>query len=271
MDFGKHIAFCHWDLTWRRYCLCVRYTLSKGTTPDYNDHVWRMHEVPLSVGLAMSAKFFPVWTFTSINTLFFSRVVSLLDHPCWLISRTGSQYVAVFSVEALTVVCGTRYIGYVDRPSVSPPCGQTRGTARINCQHEPHTLGVDLQPGKCRPGKISRTVSILPLTLNMTVMCTSGVMAPPPEISTQDVLPLATVVSTVKAVSESMPFVVPLAPIVEQSGRRPRSFRPAGCRNHSSLFRCSDCHLRCRGEQRMIVAALFARPCSGGTFAGSSG
>ena len=144
-----------------------------------------MHEVPLSVGLGMSAKFFPVWTFTSINMLFFSRAASPLDHPCWLISWTGSQYVAVFSVEVLTVVCGTRDIGYVARrrvSPVSPPGGQTRGTSRIICHHEPNTLGVDLQPGK--------TVSTSPLTLNMTAMYTSGVMAPPPGISTQDVLPL---------------------------------------------------------------------------------
>ena len=111
---------------------------------DYN--VRRMHEVPLSVGLAMSTKFFPVWTITGINTLFFSHVASPLDHLCWLISRTGSQYEAVFSV-----VCGTRDIGHVARRRVSPPGSQIRGTARIDCQHEPHTLGVDLQNFKNHP------------------------------------------------------------------------------------------------------------------------
>ena len=83
-DFGKHIAFCHLELAWRCYCLCVWCTLPKGTNRDYNDHVQRMHEVPLSVGLAMSAKLFPVWTFTSINTLFFSRVASPLDSRVFL-------------------------------------------------------------------------------------------------------------------------------------------------------------------------------------------
>ena len=96
-DFGQHIAFCHLELA------CVWCILLKGTTRDYYDHVRRMQEVPLSVGLARSAKFFPVWTITSIITLFFSRVASPLDHRCWLISQTGSQYEAVVSVEVFAV------------------------------------------------------------------------------------------------------------------------------------------------------------------------
>ena len=67
----------------------------------------------------------------------------------------------------------------------------------------------------------------------MTAMCTSGVMVPPPGIPTQDVLPLATVVSTVKAVSESTPFVVPPAPVVERSGTQAQEFLT--CRLSESL------------------------------------
>ena len=58
----------------------------------------------------------------------------------------------------------------------------------------------------------------------MTVMCTSGVMAPPPGISTQVVLPPATVVSTVNAVSTSTPFIVTPAPVVEQPGTQAQEF-----------------------------------------------
>ena len=151
-DFGKHIAFSHLELAWQCYCLGVWCTLSKGTTRDYNDHIWRMHEVPLSVRLAISAKLFPAWTITSkqwvgrslpsiygvaINTLFFSSMASPLDHHCWLISRIRSQYDAVFSVEVFTVVCGARDIRHVARRRDSPPGGQIRGAARVDCQHEP--------------------------------------------------------------------------------------------------------------------------------------
>ena len=144
---------------------------------------------------------------------------------------------------------------YAERETLDlSPGDQIRGTAQIDCQHEPHTLGVDIQPRKRRPGKVSRTVSASPLMLDMTVMRTSGVMAPPPGFPTRDVLPLATVVSTMDAVGTSTPFVVPPAPVVERPGK---SFRPAGCRSHSSFFPCSDCRPRlprprCRGDQRRI-------------------
>ena len=52
----------------------------------------------------------------------------------------------------------------------------------------------------------------------MTVMCTSGVMATPPGSPTRDVLPLATVVSIMDAVSASTPFVVPPASGIERPG-----------------------------------------------------
>ena len=164
------LPFCHLEIAWQCYCLCVWCTLLQGTTRDYNDHVRRMQKVLLSVGLARSAKLFPVWTITSIITLFFSRVASPLDHRCWLISRTGSQYEAVVSVEVFAVVCGTR---------VSPPGDQIRWTAQIDCQHGPHTLGVDIQPRKRRPGKVSRIVSPSPLVLDMTLLLGMYCLWPP--------------------------------------------------------------------------------------------
>ena len=101
---------------------------------------------------------------------------------------------------------------------------QIRGTAQTDGQHEPHTLGVDIQPSKRRSGKVSRTVSTSPLMLDITVMCTSGVMAPPPGIPTRDVLPLATVVSIMDAVSTSTPLVVPPAPGIERPGMQAQDF-----------------------------------------------
>ena len=78
--------------------------------------------------------------------------------------------------------------------------------------------------GKCKPGKVSRTVSTSPLTLDLRVMCTSCVKVPTPGASTQVVLPPATVAGTVTAVGTSTPFVAIPAPVVEQPGMHAREF-----------------------------------------------
>ena len=67
-------------------------------------------------------------------------------------------------------------------------------------------------------GKISRTISTTPLTLDLTVVCTSGVKVPPPGVSTQFVLPPATVASTLSAIGTITPVVAAPAPVVEQPG-----------------------------------------------------
>ena len=72
--------------------------------------------------------------------------------------------------------------------------------------------------GKCKPGKVSRTVSTTPLMLDLTVVCTSGVKVPPPGVSTQFVLPPATVASTVSAIGMITSVVAAPAPVVEQPG-----------------------------------------------------
>ena len=83
---------------------------------------------------------------------------------------------------------------------------------------------VDLVTGKCKPGKVSRTVSTSLLTLDLTVRCTSSVKVPTPGASTQVVLPPATVAGTVTAVGTSTPFVAAPASIVEQPGMHAREF-----------------------------------------------
>ena len=45
-------------------------------------------------------------------------------------------------------------------------------TARLDSQQEPSAPAVDHVTGKCRPGRVSMTVSTSPLTLDLTVMCT---------------------------------------------------------------------------------------------------
>ena len=42
---------------------------------------------------------------------------------------------------------------------------------------------VSVATGKRMPGKVSRAVSRAPLTLDMTVVCTSGVAVPPPPVT----------------------------------------------------------------------------------------
>ena len=190
-----------------------------------------MHQAPSSVKPANLAKFFLAWTITreqwadlllpsisglAVDTLFFSRMASPLGHCYWLISRTGSQYDAVFWVDDFPVVFGARDIRQVVWRHASPPGGQTVGAARDDRQYEPPAPVVDIVTGKCKRGKVSRPVSTSPPTLDLTVMCTPGVKILPPGASTQVVLPPATVASTVTAVGTSTPFVATPAPVVEQ-------------------------------------------------------
>ena len=115
-----------------------------------------------------------------------------------------------------------------------------RGTAQIDGLHEPHTLGVDVQPSKGRSGKVSRTVSASPLMLDMTVMSSSGVIAPPSEVPVRNVLPLATVVSIMDAVSNGTPFVVPPAPKIKRPVMQAQDFstcRLSRSREFLPLFR----------------------------------
>ena len=126
----------------------------------------------------------------------------------------------VFSDEDFPAVFGARDIRQVVRRYASPPGSQTIGEARDDRQHEPPASVVDLVTGKCKPGKVSTS----PLTLDLTVVCTSGVKVLPPGASTQVVLPPATVASTVTAIGTNTPFVAAPAPVVEQPGLHAREF-----------------------------------------------
>ena len=69
----------------------------------------------------------------------------------------------VISDEDLPAVFGARDIRQVVRRRDKPPGGPTRRTARLDSRQEPSAPAVDLVTGKCRPGKVSRTVSTSPL------------------------------------------------------------------------------------------------------------
>ena len=133
--------------------------------------------------------------------------------------------VAIFSVDDFQVVFGVRYIRQVVRRRASPPGGRTVGAAHDYHQHEPPAPVVDLVTGKCKWGIVSRPVFTSPLTLDMTVVCTSRVKVPPPWASTQVVLTPATVASTVTAIGTSTPFVATPAPVLEQPGMQAKKFQ----------------------------------------------
>ena len=78
----------------------------------------------------------------------------------------------VISDEELPAVFGARDIRQVVRRHDKRPGGPTRGTAWLDSRQDPSAPSVDLVTGKCRPGKVSRTVSTSPLTLDLTVSCT---------------------------------------------------------------------------------------------------
>ena len=80
-------------------------------------------------------------------------------------TRVNSE--EVLSDEDFPAVFGARDIRQVIRRRARPPGGPTRRTARLDSRQEPSAPAVDLVTGKCRPGRVSRTVSTSPLTLDM--------------------------------------------------------------------------------------------------------
>ena len=153
-------------------------------------------------------------------------------------------------------VFGARDIRQVVRRRASPPGGQIIGAAQDDRQHGPPAPMVDPVTGKCKPGKVSRTVSTSPLTLDLTVKRTSGVKVPPPGASTQVVLPPATVDHAEIAAGTSTPFISTPAPVVEQPEVQAKGFPTLQLvESPPSYFRRSDGRPRlprprCRGEQR---------------------
>ena len=102
------------------------------------------------------------------------------------------------------------------RRGASPPSGQFMGAAQDDQQYDPPLPVVDLVTGRCRPGKVSRTISRTPLTMDLTVVCTTSAVVPPPGASSDTVVPPATVANDEIDVGTSVPVVTAPAPVVEQ-------------------------------------------------------
>ena len=137
-------------------------------------------------------------------------------------TRVNSE--EILSDEDFPAVFGARDIRQVVRRCANPPGSQTSRTARIDSRQKPPAPAVDLMTGKCRPGKVSRTLSTSPLTLDLTVMCTPGAEVLLPGAAAQWVLPPGTVPNTVAALDSSTPAIATPAPVVEQPEPKAKEF-----------------------------------------------
>ena len=81
-----------------------------------------------------------------------------------------------------------------------------------------------LVTGKCNPGKVSRTVSTSPLTLDMTAMCIPESEILQPMTVTQGALPPDTVNKTVASFYTSTPAVAMPATVVGKPDPQSKDF-----------------------------------------------
>ena len=138
----------------------------------------------------------------------------------------------VLSDEDLPAVSGAQDIRQVIRRRDRSPDGPTRRTARLDSRQEPSAPAVDFVTGKCKSGKVSRTVSTSPLMLDMTVMCTPEPEILQPRAATQGALPPDTVNNTVAGFDTSTPAVATPARVVGQPDPQAKDF-PTLCLSSS--------------------------------------
>ena len=189
--------------------------------------------------------------------------VTIMCHSEEADTRVNSE--EVLSDEDFPVVFGAKDIRQVVRQRDRPPGSPTRRTARSDSRQEPSAPAVDLVTGKCKPGKVSRTVSTSPLTLDMTVMCTPEADILQPGAAAQGVLPQDTMTNTVAGFDTCKPAVATPAPVVGQPEPQAKDFPTLRLSESSDLLRRSDCrprlprlpHPRCRGAQQRTRRLLF--------------
>ena len=81
--------------------------------------------------------------------------------------------------------------------------------------YDPPLPVVDLVTGRCKLGKVSRTVSRTLFTLDLAVVCTTSAVVPPPGVSSDTVVPPATVANEGIDFGTSVPVITAPAPVVE--------------------------------------------------------
>ena len=101
---------------------------------------------------------------------------------------------------------------------------------------EPSAPAVNPVTGKCKPGRVSRTVSSSPLTLDMTVACTPDPDRMQPEVRAQKVLPADTVNELVTGFDTSMPLVATPAMLVGQKTPQVEDFPTLDLSESSELL-----------------------------------
>ena len=120
--------------------------------------------------------------------------------------------------------------------------------------------------GKCRPGKVSRTVSTSPFTLYLTAMCTLWTEVLRPGAAAQGVLPPGTMANTVPAFDTSTPAVATPAPVVGQPEPKAKAFSDtpaAGVPRLASVVRTIVLVFlthAAMGNSRGLVADIFTQP-----------
>ena len=89
------------------------------------------------------------------------------------------------------------------------------GAAQDGRECEPPLPVISIAMGKRMPGKVSRAVSRAPLTLDMTVVCTSGMAGQPPVVTSGPAVVTATVTSEGIDVGAGSSVVATLVPVLE--------------------------------------------------------
>ena len=164
-------------------------------------------------------------------------------------------------------LCGVQYGKGLLR-TVLIICGVHRRPAQPDSQQEPSAPAVDPVTGKCRPGKVSRTVSTSPLTLDMTVVCSPDPDLLQPGAVAQEVLPADTINKSVTGFDTSTPLVATPAIVVGQQTPQVKDFPTLNLSESSELlpsFGLSPVFLvfltyAAVGHGRGLVAFVFTQP-----------
>ena len=145
------------------------------------------------------------------------------DFAITIVCDTRVNSEEVLSDEDFLAVFRAKDIRQVHRRRDRPLGSSIRRTARSDSRKEPSAPAVDLVTGKCKPGRVSRTVSTS-LTLDMTVMCSPEPEILQPGVAAQGVPPPDTVTNTVAGFDTSTPAVATPAPVVGQPEPQAKDF-----------------------------------------------
>ena len=141
----------------------------------------------------------------------------------YCVSRKGSEGVDRLAKSEIALseydcpgVSGVRDVRQVVQLRDGPLVRLARKPWWPDSGQEPPAPVVNTVTGKCKPGKVSWTVSSSPLTLDMTVVCTPDADRLPSEVCSRTILPADAVIESVTGFDTSTPHVVTPAMLVGQ-------------------------------------------------------